>query len=299
VIALGSALAAAAGVYLVYTDLVLGRRGLRQSGSGSSRRRSYRARVVVRRDEWLVQAGLVEIRWTEFVAVLTALFAIGFAIAFAIFGAVMPAIVLGLFAASFPIASARARRAKRLAAAQDAWPRMIEEIRIQTSALGRSIPQALFEVGGRGPVELRGAFEAAHREWLISTNFERTLSVLKAQLADPTADATCETLLIAHELGGSDLDRRLTALIDDRVLDAQGRKDARAKQSGVRFARRFVLLVPLGMAFAGMSVGDGREAYRTASGQLLVLLGIGMVGACWLWSGQLMKLPEEQRVFPE
>ncbi len=125
------------------------------------------------------------------------------------------------------------------------------------------------------------------------------MSVLKTRLADPTADATCETLLIAHELGGSDLDRRLSALIDDRVLDAQGRKDARAKQAGVRFARRFVLLVPLGMAFAGMSVGDGREAYRTASGQLLVLLGIGMVLACWLWSGQLMKLPEEQRVFPE
>jgi tight adherence protein B len=134
---------------------------------------------------------------------------------------------------------------------------------------------------------------------MISTDFERTLSVLKSRLADPTADATCETLLIAHELGGSDLDRRLTALIEDRILDAQGRKDARAKQAGVRFARRFVLLVPLGMALAGMSVGNGREAYKTASGQLLVVLGIGMVVACWLWSAQLMKLPEEQRVFPE
>ena len=63
--------------------------------------------------------------------------------------------------------------------------------------------------------------------------------------------------------------------IEDRVLDTQGRKDARAKQAGVRFARRFVLLVPLGMALAGMSVGNGRDAYRTASGQLLVLVGIG------------------------
>ena len=145
--------------------------------------------------------------------------------------------------------------------------------------MGRSIPQALFEVGRRGPVELRAAFEAAHREWLISTDFERTLAVLKARLADPTADATCETLLIAHELGGTDLDRRLEALIDDRVHDAQGRKDARAKQSGVRFARRFVLLVPLGMALAGMSVGDGRAAYQTASGQL------------WSWSASAWSSP--------
>jgi tight adherence protein B len=297
-IALLAALAAAGGVYLVYSDVVLGHRGLKPLRPGIDRHRS-RERVTARRDEWLVQAGLVHVRWTEFVAVLIALFAIGFALAFALFGGVVPAIVLGVFAATFPIASSRARRASRLAAARDSWPRMIEEIRIQTSALGRSIPQALFEVGRRGPVELRDDFEAAHREWLISTDFERTLTVLKARLADPTADATCETLLIAHELGGADLDRRLAALIDDRILDAQGRKDARAKQSGVRFARRFVLLVPLGMALAGMSVGDGREAYQTAAGQLLVLAGIGMVVACWLWAAQLMKLPEERRVFSE
>ncbi len=97
----------------------------------------------------------------------------------------------------------------------------------------------------------------------------------------------------------SDLDRRLEALIEDRILDTQGRKDARAKQAGVRFARRFVLIVPLGMAFAGMSVGDGRAAYQSAMGQLLVLAGIAMVVACWVWAGQLMKLPEEQRVFFE
>jgi tight adherence protein B len=293
-----AALAAGAGVHLVYSEVALGRRGLRSPQSAAARANTAR-RVAAQRDEWLVQAGLADTRWSEFAAVLVALFVVGAAIAFALFGGVLPAIVLGLFAASFPIASSRARRASRLATAQDSWPRMIEELRIQTSALGRSIPQALFEVGRRGPVELRDAFEAAHREWLISTDFERTLAVLKQRLADPTADATCETLLIAHELGGSDLDRRLTALIEDRVLDAQGRKDARAKQSGVRFARRFVLLVPLGMALAGMSVGNGRVAYQTASGQLMVLAGIAMVVACWVWAAQLMKLPEEQRVFSE
>jgi tight adherence protein B len=213
------------------------------------------------------------------------------------FGGVAPALVAGAFATTFPLASYRTRRTTRRSTAQEAWPRMIEEIRIQTSSLGRSIPQALLDVGRRGPDELRPAFEAAQREWLISTDFERTISVLKARLADPTADATCETLLIAHELGGSDLDRRLTALIDDRILDAQGRKDARAKQAGVRFARRFVLIVPIGMAIAGMSVGTGRDAYQTPTGQALVVVGIALVVACWMWAGRLLRLPEEERVF--
>ena len=285
-------IAAAAGVYLVYTEVVLGRRGLRMPLS------PRRARRALGR-EWLVQAGLRDVRPAEFVTVTVALSIFGAALAFAVFGGVLPALVVGAFAGSFPVASSRARRAARRATAQDSWPRMLEEMRVQTSALGRSIPQALFEVGRRGPRELQPAFEAAHREWLISTNFERTLGVLKTDLADPTADAVCETLLIAHELGGSGLARRLEALIEDRVLDTQGRKDARAKQAGVRFARRFVLLVPLGMAFAGMSVGEGRAAYQTPAGQLLVMVGIGMVAVCWLWAGRLMKLPEEQRVFYE
>ena len=174
---------------------------------------------------------------------------------------------------------------------------MIEEIRLLTGSVGRSIPQALFEVGRNGPDELRPAFAAAHREWLLSTDFGRTVDVLKAQLADPTADATLETLLIAHELGGADLGRRLEALAEDRRRDTHDRKDARAKQAGARFARRFVLIVPLGMALVGMSVGSGREAYRSGLGQVTVVAALAMVLACWLWAGRIMRLPDEERVF--
>ena len=68
-------------------------------------------------------------------------------------------------------------------------------------------------------------------------------------------------------------------------------------QAGVRFARRFVLLVPLGMAAAGLSVGNGREAYRTPLGQVAVLAALAMVAVCWVWAGRILRLPEEERVF--
>jgi tight adherence protein B len=228
---------------------------------------------------------------------MAGLFVVGATLAFALFGGVGPALAAGAFAATFPLASYRLRREARRTEAREAWPRMIEEIRLLTGSLGWSIPQALFEVGGRGPDEMRSAFAAAHREWLISTDFKRTLAVLKTSLADPTADATCETLLVAYEVGGSDLDRRLAALAEDRVQDLQGRKDARAKQAGVRFARRFVLLVPLGMTLAGLSIGNGRAAYQTPLGQTAVIAGIAMTVLCWIWAGRLLRLPEEDRVF--
>lgn len=287
------ALAAAYGTFLLYTALVFRWRGL--GVSATPLRTSRRTSLA----EWLVQAGLERVSPLEFAAVTSVLFAVGALAGTALFAGPVAALAIGGIAAAIPVLSARRRRADRREKARDSWPRMLEEIRLQAITLGRSLPQALLTVGMRGPEEMRPAFAAAQREWLMSTDFDRTLEVLKAQLADATADAVCETLLIAHEVGGTDVDRRLRALIDDRIQDLQGRKDARAKQAGARFARWFVLAVPIGMALVGLSIGEGRDAYASAGGQLAVLVALGMIVACWLWASQLMRLPEDQRVFAD
>ncbi len=289
-IALITALVAATGVHLLYTSLVLGHRRLRPaplSGSNGERGPS----------RWLARVDLSETRTRQLAAVMITSMVVAALAGYAVFGGLLPSLALAVFAGTFPIASQHTRHRERRSAAMDAWPRMLEELRTQTSSLGRSIPQALFDIGQRAPIEMRPAFEAAQREWLLSTDFPRSTRVLKTGLADPTADAACETLLVAHEVGGADLARRLAALIEDRIQDTQGRKDARAEQAGARFARRFVLIVPAGMAMAGMSVGTGRAAYQTPTGQALVVVAIALVVVCWVWAGRIMTLPEEQRVF--
>ena len=286
-------LAGTYGLYLLYTAACGSRRGPlagAAAGRGRWRRRSR---------DWLAQAGLAGVRARQLVTVSAAVFLAGCALTLALFGGVLPALVAGLFAATGPVAWHRARRARRRAEANEAWPRMLEELRLLTGSLGRSVPQALFEVGRRGPAELRPAFEGAQRTWLLSTDFEHALGVLKAGLADPTADAVAETLLVAHQLGGTDLDRRLLALIDDRSADLRSRKDARAKQAGVRYVRAFVLVVPVGMALVGLSIGDGRAAYSTGFGQAAVAAAIAMVVLCWMWAGRLLRLPDQDRTFYE
>lgn len=285
--------AAALGAYYLYTALAMGWSGLQLGAS----RRTRRPRRGVTLSDRMAQAGLAEVAPVEFAGVVGTLTLLGAAGGYLVFGAPVPAVAVALFAGAAPIASFRYRRARRIAIAREAWPAMIEEIRLRTGSLGRSIPQALFEVGARGPVEMRPAFEAAHREWLLTTDLERTLDVLKDRLADPTADVTCETLLVAHQVGGADLGRRLVALAEDRTQDLQGRKDARAKQAGARLARRFVVVVPVGMAVAGMQVGEGRAAYATPAGQIVALVAIGLVAVCWVWAGRIMQLPEDERVF--
>lgn len=285
------AVTAALGVHYVYTAVAMGWRGV---GIGAATVADDRPSPT---REWLTQAGLDGAAGRELLAASALFGALGALVISAVFGAPGPALAVGACLAAVPITSARVRRDERRAVASEAWPRMLEELRVLTQALGRSIPQALFEVGRRAPEELRDAFARAEREWMLTTDLDRALGVLKEQLADPTADAACETLLVAHSTGGSDLDARLEALVEDRIIDVQSRKDARARQAGARFARRFVVLVPVGMTLAGMSVGDGRDAYGTAAGQIGALAAIGMVLGCWWWAGRMLRLPDDERVF--
>ncbi|MDE3207020.1 MAG: hypothetical protein KGQ66_22675 [Acidobacteriota bacterium] len=214
-----------------------------------------------------------------------------------LFGGLAPAALCGVFAGTFPVAAHRRRTQMRLESAIAEWPRLLEEIRLRTGSLGRSVPQAVFEAAGKVPDEWRPTFDAADREWLLTVDFAATVSILKDGLADPTADAVFETLLMAHEVGGTDLDTKLVDLIEDRTLDLQSRRDADSRLAGVRFARRFVLLVPLGMALAGLTIGSGRQAYETVGGQIAVAAGLVAVAICWWWSGRLMRLPVPPRVF--
>lgn len=290
-IPVAGALAGSLGLYLVFTAVVLGWRGL--GSSSRAGRHGWRDRAR----QWLVQAGLSGVGPSQFAGAVATLFVLTTLAVTLVFGALAPALAAGAFAATYPVVAYRARRRRRVRLAAECWPRLIEEMALLAGSVGRSLPQALLDVGRRAPIEMRGAFDAARREWHLTTDFERTVAVLKAELADPTADAACETLLVAHELGGSDVARRLEALAADRAGDVAVRRDAEAAQAGVRFARRFVLLVPLGMALVGLSIGDGRAAYATAGGQVLASVGVGLVAVCWVWSGRIMALPEEQRVF--
>ena len=282
------------GVFLLYTSLVFGWRTF-----GVSPRPS-KGRGRLRPSDWLAQAGMHDVRVPEFLAVVGAVMIAAGSLGWMLFGAAMPSTVIALLAAVAPIAAYRARRDRLRAAARDAWPHLLEEIRLLTSSLGRSLPVAVLEAGAKAPtLPMREAFAAAQREWLLSTDFARLCSVLKAQLADPTADATCETLLIAHEIGGADLQHRIGALIEDRTTDLQERFDAQSRQAGVRFARWFVLAVPIGMALCGLSIGNGRASYQSTGGQVAVVVAIALTAACWAWASRIMRLPEPKRVFVE
>lgn len=294
---LASALAAA-GVALILSAVPIRSNGASgdSDGPSSGGPPSLLDRVDGRLRMWMLRNGLDSVSPRRFLAVSAVVGLLCAGGVAGLSGSLIVAAVLAVLAAGLPAAlwRHRARAVRRVAAAS--WPRLLEELRVRVGALGRPIPQALIEVGLRGPEELRPAFLAASREWSLTTDFARTVAVLKARLADSTADSVCETLLVAHEVGG-DIDARLAALAEDRRVDQRDRQEAEARQAGAKVARWFVVVVPAGMAFAGLRLGDGAEAFDSPAAQSAAVLAIVMIAACWWWASRIMRLPDERRVF--
>ncbi len=290
------AIFAAVGMYLILTPRPR-RHGEDSSAPHSIVNKPHLTRQIgTHLSQSLARAGLDGVSPAQFLGASLAVGAVVAIPAATIFGPGPSTLLIAGCAATVPSVLWRRRRQVARRVARDSWPRLIDELRVLTGSAGRPIPQALIEVGLNGPEQLRPAFLAAQREWALTTDFSRMISVLKSSLADPAADATFETLLVAVQVGG-DLDSKLAALAEDRRQDLIGRKDAQAKQSGAKFARIFVIIVPGGMALAGLSVGDGAAAYRTPTGQILVSAGVGLVVLCWFWASRIMRLPETGRVF--
>src|SRR2546421_2164503 len=119
------AMAAAYGAFLIYTYIVLGWRGIGPGTSVGTREKGRRQSL----SDWLRQTG-IESEPRGLIAVVVTLFVIGAAFAYALFDGPLPAVAAGLFAATFPLASARTRRDRRRARARDAWPPLIAEVRL-------------------------------------------------------------------------------------------------------------------------------------------------------------------------
>ena len=104
----------------------------------------------------------------------------------------------------FLIISSRARnRRTRL---REVWPEAVDTL-VSGVRAGMSLPEALTNLGERGPEAVRPQFRAFATDYAASARFDSSLDRLKARFADPVADRIVEALRLAHEVGGTDLRR--------------------------------------------------------------------------------------------
>ena len=115
------------------------------------------------------------------------------------------AFCFALLAGYTPVAVLRSRAQRRRHGRRELWPDAVDHIASAVRA-GLALPEALAQLSVRGPEELRPAFAQFAHDYRTSGDFQTSLDDLKDRLADPVADRLVESLRLAREVGGTDLD---------------------------------------------------------------------------------------------
>ena len=123
------------------------------------------------------------------------------------------------------------------------WPEVVDHLGSGIRA-GLSLPEAVAQIGERGPVELREAFTAFAEDYRATGRFGDCLDALKARLADPVADRIVEALRITRDVGGTDLGRLLRTLSTFLREDVRTRGELEARQSWTVNAARLAVAAP-------------------------------------------------------
>jgi tight adherence protein B len=200
-----------------------------------------------------------------------------------------------LMAAGGPTALVRGRARKRAGQLRDVWPEVVDHLGSGIRA-GLSLPEALGQLGDRGPVELREPFLAFAEDYRATGRFGECLDGLKDRLADPVADRIVEALRITRDVGGTDLGRLLRTLAGFLRQDARTRGELEARQSWTVYAARLAVAAPwIVLALLGTRP-EAARAYDTGTG-LLVLLGGGVSSVvAYALMIRIGRLPEDPRV---
>lgn len=205
------------------------------------------------------------------------------------------ALCFGALGGWAPIAIVRARARQRRTRVRDLWPEAVDHLTSGIRA-GLSLPEALAQLGDRGPAELRPAFRGFGEDYRATGRFTDCLDRLKEHLADPVADRIVEALRLTREVGGSDLGRLLRTLSTFLRDDARTRAELEARQSWTVNAARLAVAAPWVVLALLASRPEAVVAYNSPTGVLVLAVGGGLSVVAYRVMVRVGRLPEETRV---
>lgn len=240
-------------------------------------------------------AGLAEVSVGRLLGLCAGSFVVAALVMTVVSRVLVVGLVFGALAALLPVATLRGRARRRAREHADLWPDAVDNLASAVRA-GLSLPEAVVQLGERGPEGLRDPFVRFGRDYQSSGRFEVALDRLKDRLADPTGDRVVEALRLARDVGGGDLGRMLRSLSGFLREEARTRGELEARQSWTVNAARLAVAAPW-VVLAAMSLQPevvGR--YATSTGAAVLVVGAVVCVVAFRLMLRIGRLPQERRV---
>lgn len=243
----------------------------------------------------LARAGLDEVSPWNLLGLCAGAFMLATFVMMGVSGVLAIGTVFGLLAAVMPIAVLRGRALRRLREHAELWPDAVDNLASAVRA-GLSLPEALVQLGERGPEGLRAPFIRFGRDYQATGRFDESLDLLKSRLADPVGDRVIEALRIARDVGGGDLGRMLRALSGFLRDDLRTRSELESRQSWTVNGARLAVAAPWAVLLAMSFQRDVVARYASPTGAVVLVVGAALCVIAYrlmLWIG---RLPTARRV---
>lgn len=275
---------------------VVGALGLLLLFDGLTTRERRRKSPLLRRVDRLVdESGMQSMTGVRLIAASVASGLAVYIVVAALTSSSIESVVTSAVAASLPVATARARRRRRLRRFREAWPDAIA-ILISGIRAGVSLPESCLSLAIRGPRELQPGFAAFTSTYRSSGSFRAGLTRLAAEMADPVADRVVTALVLAHEVGGTDLVRVLRTLVDFVREDLKVRQEIEARWSWTVTAARVAAAAPWLVLVMMSTRPETAMAYNSPSGVVVILIGAAATGLGYALMLRAARLPTERRL---
>ena len=205
------------------------------------------------------------------------------------------AVAFGVIALAAPYALVSARARARRTRLREIWPETVDTL-VSGVRAGMSLPEALGNLGARGPEAVRAEFTAFSVDYASTARFDTCLDRLKARFADPVADRIVEALRLAHEVGGTDLTVLLRNLARMLREDMRTRGELEARQSWTVNGARVAVAAPWLVLALLSTRPEAARAYATAAGAMVLGAGAVATVVAYRLMLRLGRLPEEERI---
>ncbi|MEG3615579.1 type II secretion system F family protein [Isoptericola haloaureus] len=256
------------------------------------RRRGRRYQAV---QDLLVQAGAPTVTPGALWAVSAGIALVVLLVGLALTRSPAIAACFAVMAAVAPEALVRTRARRRREDLREVWPDVVDHLASGVRA-GLSLPEAVAQLGERGPEALREPFAQFAADHRATGRFGECLDLLKDRLADPVADRIIESLRLTREVGGTDLGRLLRSLSSFLRQDLRTRGELEARQSWTVNGARVAAAGPWVVLALLASRPETAQAYNSAAGVAVLLTGAGCSVVAYRVMRRIGRLPEEGRV---